>query len=161
MIFCLWLEWQIFQLADKINKLPEKIGSMQVPITNHKQKNTWSKEDVHTSAWDLKRQYNVCNFVLKAQTLWSLEWRERPAGLSSRSVCSSYVFSGRRPTSPRHRRKICANSLWMYSYEIQSPSSKNKNINYISIYQRVFRCLCSGSICDTATTWKRWEKGAI
>ena len=27
-IYSLWIEWQIFPFADKINKLPEKNGSM-------------------------------------------------------------------------------------------------------------------------------------
>ena len=44
---------------------------------------------------------------------------------------------------PCHRRKICANSLWLYS------PSKNKNINYIFIYLRVLRCLSNGPIYDT------------
>ena len=55
-IYCQWIEWQIFPFADKINKLPEKNE------TSHKQKNTWGEEDVRISAWDLKRQYKVSNF---------------------------------------------------------------------------------------------------
>ena len=41
-IYCLWIKWQIFRFADKINKLPEK-KSMQVLRTSHKQKNMWVK----------------------------------------------------------------------------------------------------------------------
>ena len=47
---------------------------------------------------------------------------------------------------PHHRRKIFANSLWLYSYYTQSSLSKNKNINYIFIYLRVLHCLSSRSI---------------
>ena len=56
---------------------------------------------------------------------------------------------------PRHRRKICANPLWLYSNDMQSSPSKNKNINHISIYLRVFRCMSSGVICskNTRISW--------
>ena len=109
----------------------------------------------------MKRQYKVCNFELKAEVRWSLKRRGRSASFSSEGrdplvtqadlstpLC---VFSSRCTTSqknPRHRRKICANSLWMYSYYTQSSPSKNENRNYIFIYLRVFRCLSSGTICD-------------
>ena len=35
----------------------------------------WGEKDVHISTWDLKRQYKVCNFGLKAEIFWSLKWR--------------------------------------------------------------------------------------
>ena len=92
----------------------------------------------------------------------NLDWRrrstgrlskgDRPAGHSSRPVSYSCVFSGHRTTSqkdPRHRRKKCAMSRLLYSYSTQSSPSKNKNINYILIYLRVFRCLSSSPICNT------------
>ena len=72
---------------------------MWVPITTHKQKNTWGEEYVHTSTWDLKRQYKVCKFGLKVEIHWSLKrrgeirWSLRPrgrsAGLSSVRCLSS------------------------------------------------------------------------
>ena len=72
---------------------------------------------------------------MRAETYWSLK-----------QTC---VFSGCRNTlqkGPHHRRKVCANSLWLYSYYTQSSPLKNKNIDYIFIYLRVLRCLSSGSI---------------
>ena len=55
------------------------------------------------------------------------------------------VFLGRRTTlqegSPPQKKDMCELSL-------TSSPSKNKNINYIFIYLRVFRCLSSGMICD-------------
>ena len=111
---------------------------------------------------ELERQYKVCNFGLKAEiqwsikqrgdVCWSLKQRERPAGHSSRPVSFLWVFSGYCTTSqkgPCHRRKICANFLWLYSYNIQSSPSKNENINYIFIYLRVFHCLSSCLIYAT------------
>ena len=128
----------------------------------------WGEEDVHTSAWDLKRKQKVCNLELKVEIRWSLKrrgkvrWSLKQRGevrwslnrketrcLSSRPVSFSCVFSGRRTISQKgsqHRRKIGANSLWLYSYYTQSSPSKNKNINYICIYLRVFRCVSSGAI---------------
>ena len=100
----------------------------------------WGKKDVYTSAWDLKRQYKVCNFGLKAETHWSLK---QTCQLLVSVLRPLHYFTKRVP-----RRKICANSLWLYSYNTQSSPTKNKNINYIFIYLRVLRCLCSGSICD-------------
>ena len=102
--------------------------------------NTWVEEDVHISAWDLKRQYKVCNFELKAEIHWSLNQT-----CQLRRVCSPAVALLHK-MSPRHRRKICANSLWLHSYVTQTSPSKNKDINYIFTYLRVLRCLSSGSI---------------
>ena len=48
-------------------------------------------------------------------------------------VCSPAVEL-RHKKGPRHKRKICANSHWLCSHDIQSSLSKNKNINYIFIY---------------------------
>ena len=58
-----------------------------------------------------------------------------------------------------YRRKICVNSLWLYSYYIQSSPSKNENINDIFIYVRVLRCLSSGSIYDSSwvVLWKIFD----
>ena len=127
-MYCLWIEWQIFPFADKINKLPEKIGSMQVPITREMTEKTWGKEYIHISTRDLKRQYNVCNFGLKAEISWLLKPRgeickplkrrgrsdglsskgDRSAGHSSKpissSVCGlwpSYYFTKRVPASEK------------------------------------------------------------
>ena len=115
----------------------------------------WGEDDVHTSAWNLKRQYMVCNFGLKAEIHWSLKRRERSAGRSSDGEKRPTGHSSISVSSPavsllhkmgcRHRRKICAKSPRLYSYYTQSSTSKYKNINYIYIYLRVFRCLTSGS----------------
>ena len=100
-------------------------------------------------SWDLK--VHIRSVIL--------DWRQRPAGHSSRPVTSpvcdprlSHYFTKR---VPRNRRKICANSLWLYSYFTQRSQSKNKNINYNLIYLRVFRCLSSGSIYETCMPYMR------
>ena len=123
------------------------------------------EEDIHISAWDLKRQYKVCNFGLTAEIRWTLKQRRRSAGLSSEGgdplitqadlSAPLGVFSSRRTTSqkgfPPQKNDMCelSLSLWLYSYYTQSSPSKNKNINYIFIYIRVLRCLSSGPICKT------------
>ena len=56
---------------------------------------------------------------------------------------------------PRHKRKICANSLGLYSNSTQTSPSKNKNINYIFIYLRGLRCLSRGTIYNTGSIFKR------
>ena len=43
---------------------------------------------------------------------------------------------------------MCKFALWLYSYFTQTSPSKNKDINYIFIYLRVFPCLSCGSIYD-------------
>ena len=87
---------------------------------------------------------------------------ERPAGHSSVGrdllvpqadllaprVCSPAVALLHKK-GHRHRRKICANTLWLYSSYTQSSPSKNKDINYIFIYLRVFRCSSCGAIYYT------------
>ena len=91
--------------------------------------------------------------LAKWETRWSLKRRERVTGHSSRCVSSRVCSPATtlfHKKGPRHRRKICVNPLWLYSYNIQSSSSKNKDINYIFIYLRVFRWLYSGAICDNA-----------
>ena len=108
---------------------------------------------------ELERQYKVCNFRLKERFRWllkrkgdirlSLKRRGRSASLPRKPVSFPCVFPG------RHRRKICANSLWLYSYFTQTSPSKNKNINYIFINLQVLRCLSSVMICDTVA----WDLG--
>ena len=48
----------------------------------------------------------------------------------------------------RHRRNICVNFLWLYSYFYTSPS-KYRNINHMFIYLLVLRCLSRGAINDS------------
>ena len=48
----------------------------------------WSEENVHISAWDLKRRHKVCNFGLKAEICWTFKWRGRSASHSSKTVGS-------------------------------------------------------------------------
>ena len=120
----------------------------------------------------LARQYKGCNFGLTTDIQWSikrrgevhlsLKWRQRSAGLSSEGrdpqviqadlsaprVCSPDIALFHKK-DPCHRRKICANSLWLYSYDTQSSPWKNKNVKYIFMYLRVLRCLSSSAICGT------------
>ena len=80
-----------------------------------------------------------------------LDWRWITTGNSRRPVSSPCVFLAvalHHKKAPCHKRKICANSLWQYSYYTQSSPSKNKNMNHSVIYLRVFRCLFSGAICN-------------
>ena len=89
---------------------------------------------------------------MKDETCWPLKQRGRSTGHSSKSVSSPpCMFYGCHTTSQKGsspQMKICANSLWLYSYFTQTSPSKNKNINYIFIYLQVFPCLSSGAICD-------------
>ena len=77
----------------------------------------------------LERQYKVCNLGQKAEIHWSLNRRGRSTGLSSEGrdplfthgdlsaplcVCSPAVALLHKE-GPRHRRKIGANSLCLYS----------------------------------------------
>ena len=102
----------------------------------------------------------VCNFGLKKEIHW-----ERSAGRSSEGgdllvcqakeetrwslkqtcqllwVCAPAVALLHKK-SRCHKRKICANSFWLYSYFTQASPSKNKNINYIFMYLRVFFVVC-------------------
>ena len=144
---------------------------MYVPITNHKQKNTWAK-----------RIFIYPHGTWKANIRCViLDWRQRSTGRSSegeRSAgCSNegerstgLSFEGRDPLvtqadmsaprvcfpavallhkkGPHHKRKIYGNHLLLYSYYTQSLPSKNKNIHYIFIYLGVLRCLSSGAIYD-------------
>ena len=98
----------------------------------------------------LKREYKVCNFGLKERSAGRSSEGERSAGLSNEGrdpLVTQADLSALRVCSPapaqlhkkglRHRRKIRANSFWLYSYFTQTSPSKNKNINYMFIYQRV------------------------
>ena len=125
---------------------------MLVPITSHKQKNTWVMRIFiypHGTWKDYIRS-----------VIW--DWRQRSAGYSSKGrdplvtqadllaprVCS-WVIAQLHKKSPYHRRKISANSLWLYSYYTQLLPLENKNINYIFIYLRVLHCLSSDFIYVT------------
>ena len=145
--------WQVFPFVDKISKLQEKTGSMWVPITSYKQ-NIRGRRGYSYIHMELGKNIRSVN----------LDWRQRPAGHSSRPVSSLCMF-GSRTTSqkvPHHKRNIYAISLRLYSYYTQSSPSKNKNISYIFIYLRVLPCLSSWTICDTyskhiciITIWRR------
>ena len=54
----------------------------------------------------------------------------------------------------RHRRMIWANSLWLCYYYTQSSPSKNKNINYILIHQRIL-IVCPA--VQYTTVWVRQQ----
>ena len=115
----------------------------------------WGKEDVPISAWDLRENIRPV----------FLDWRRDPlvaqakgrdplvtqADLSAPHACSPAVALLHKK-GPRHRRKICANSLWLYSYYTQWSPSKNKNINYICIYLQVLHCLSTVQYTTLVTT---------
>ena len=135
-IYWLWIDWQIFPFADKINKLPKK----RKYVSSDKEKNTWTK-----------RIFIYPHGTWK-DNIWSviLDWRQRsachssegkrPVGHSSRSVIPTppsrvcpLAVALLHKKGPRHRRKICANSLWLYSFYIQSLTIVNK-LNWIITY---------------------------
>ena len=82
---------------------------------------TW-KDNIRSVIWDWRQKSQA-----KGKTRWSLKQN------CQLLVCFPAV-AVLRNKGPRHRRKICANSLWLYYYYYytQSLPSKNKNINYIS-----------------------------
>ena len=126
MIYCLWIEWQVFPFADKINKL-QKNKQKYLSYNNHPQtENTWGDE---ACSWDLKD-----NITFK-----------QPCQLTL--VCSPAVALAHRK-GPRHRRNIRANSLRLYCYFTETLPSKNKNINNIFIYLQIIFCLSSGAVYD-------------
>ena len=80
---------------------------------------------------------------------WSLKWRgETCRSLQQTCHVCSPATALLHKKGLHHRRKICANSLRQYSYYTQSLTSKNRNINYISIYLQFFRCWSCGAKCD-------------
>ena len=84
---------------------------------------------------------------VKGETRWSLKQTcQLPC------VCSPAIALLHKK-GPCHRRKICANSFWLYSYFTQTLSLKNKNINHIFIYLRVLRCLSSSPIYNIV--WRK------
>ena len=110
-----------------------------------------------------------------------LDWRKRSSGRSNEGERSAGLSSEGRETlvtqadlsaprvcpptvallhnrGPRHRRKICANSLTgCIPTFTQSSPSKNKNMNYIFIYLRALRCLSSSAICDENGVSKQYS----
>ena len=159
MIYCLWIEWQVFPFADKINKLPEKTfldaainknmrEAKKMFIFPHR---TW-KDNIRFVILDWRQRSSSRSHAGKRHACLSTEGRDplvTQADLSAPRVSSPAVTLLHKK-GPRHRRKICANSLWLYSYYTQASPTKNKNTNhvyiYIYIYLRVLRCLSSGAI---------------
>ena len=112
----------------------------------------------------LERQYMISNFGLKAEICWLQQAKRDPLVTQAKgkdplvsqtkgrdplvtqeNLC---VFSSRRTTSQKgslpQKKDMCELSL--HSYFTQTSLSKNKNINYIFIYLRVFCCLSSSAI---------------
>ena len=110
------------------------------------------EEDIHISAWDLKRKYEVCNFGRKVVTHWPLKRRAWSTGHSSKPVgflvCVLWPLHYFTKSVPTTEERY-VQTLGMYSYCTQTLPSKNENINYIFIYLRVFRCLSSSATYDT------------
>ena len=79
----------------------------------------------------VERLYKVCNFRLKREIRWSLKQTCQFPRMCSPAVTLLHK------KGPSHRRKICANFLWLYSYSSQTSPTKNKNILYIyEFFQR-------------------------
>ena len=132
---------------------------MYVPITSHKQKireanrifqlphGTW-KDNTRSVIFD--RRQGSSGPSNEEERSAGLPSEERDplvtqADLSAPRVCSLAVALLHKKGF-HLRRKICANSLGVYSYGIQSSPSENKNMNHIFINLWVFPCLSSGSV---------------
>ena len=106
----------------------------------------------------VERQYKVCYFGLRGETYWSPKQTCQLPSVWFPAVAQIHR------KGLRHSRKLCVNSLslslslWPYAYFPQTSPSKNKNINYVLIYQRDIRCLSSGTIYSIhiASLWMRW-----
>ena len=110
---------------------------------------TW-KDNIRSVIWDWRQRSADHTSEGERAARLSSEGRDllvTQADLSAPSVFSPAIAQLHKK-GPRNRRKICANSLWLYFYSTQASLSKNKNMNYTFIYLRVFRCLSSGAICN-------------
>ena len=127
MIYCLWIEWQIFLFADKINKLPEKNGSSdnQLWIEKYVRRRGCSylrmgieKNNIKSVILDWRLRSARPSSKGERSTSISSDGRQlqvTQAKLSAPRVCSLAVALLRKK-GPRHRKKICTNTFWLYSY---------------------------------------------
>ena len=123
-IYCLWIEWQIFPFADKINKLPGKKKKRKYVRSENQQwtENTWDLKDIIRSVILGWRQRSA------REIRWSLKRKGRSAGLSSEGreplitqedlSAPPCVFSGHRSTlqkgSPPQKKDMCELSLTVF-----------------------------------------------
>ena len=140
-IHCLWIEWQIFLFAHTINKITRKMnGSMWVPITRHKEKNTWMKriciyphgtwrDNIRSVILD-RRQRSGWSLKRRGEIRLSFKWRERPAGYSSK-----HVVCVLQPSHYSTKRVPATEERYVRTLSDCIPTSHN-------------RCLSSGPICD-------------
>ena len=163
-VYCLWIEWEIFRYADKINKLSEKkrqyVSSDNQPIRAAKRMlilpHGTRKDNIRSVILDWRRRPSGHSSEWERSAGLSREGRDplvTQADLSAPRVYSPAAAQLHK-NGPRQRRKICANSLWLYSNDIQASPSKNKNINIIFIYLRVFRCLSCGQYTTSCSCRK-------
>ena len=109
----------------------------------------WGEKVVHTSTWDLKRQ-----FWSKADIRWSLKWRgEISWSLNQNCQLPRMRFPA---VTLFHKKGLATEErymriLWLYSYFTRTLLSNNKNINYIFIDLGVFRWLSSGSMYENTS----------
>ena len=103
-IYCLRIDWQIFLFADKINKLQKKkdVCKSWQPAINWKNR-----------GW---RGYSYIRMGLEKNIRSViLDWRQKPAGHSSRPVSFPCVFSSCHTTSqkgsPPQKKDMCELSL--------------------------------------------------
>ena len=117
-IYSLWIEWQIFLFVYKINKLPEN----KQKIRKAKRmfilpQGTWKDNIRSVILVKRKRSSSRSNEEERSDCL--LSERRDPlvtqADLSAPRVCSPATAILHKK-GPGHRRKICANSLRLYSY---------------------------------------------
>ena len=117
-IYCLWIEWQRLLFADN-NKLLEKNGSMYVPITSHKQKNT-SVKSIYIylhGTWKDNKMSVILDWRQRSVGLSSEG--ERPAGYSSRPVISPVcVLWPSQKGSPPHKKDMCELSKTVFLLHI-------------------------------------------
>ena len=66
--------------------------------------------------------------------------------LSTSRVCSPAIGLLQKK-APHHRRKICVDTLWLYSYFTQTSPSNNINVNYIFVYRHMWHVCTCACIC--------------
>ena len=129
-IYCLWVEWQIFPFADGVNKLPEgKHGSVCVfryPAMGRKYfeakrmfifpHGTW-KDNIRSVIWDWRQRSAGRSSEGERSAVLSSEWRDSLVTQANLSA-PPCVFSGYRTTSqkgsPPQKKDMCELSLTVF-----------------------------------------------
>ena len=105
---------------------------------------TW-KDKIKSVNLDWRREVGWSH-KRRGEIRWSLKRRERPAGHSSKYVVCvfrpSHYYTKRFPATEERYARTLSDCIPI----TQSSPSKIKNVDFIFIYLRVFRCLSCSSI---------------